>query len=111
MWSWVYSIDYNPCVFTIKQTQEFTDWLAGITDVMTRARLLARLRKLSLGLWGDARPVGEGVSELREHFGPGWRMYCVQRGPVIVVMLGGGSKRTQAADIAAAKALAAQLED
>lgn len=55
--------------------------------------------------------MGEGISELREHFGPGWRMYCIQRGPVVVVMLGGGSKRTQAADIAAAKALAAQLED
>lgn len=56
-------------------------------------------------------PVGEGVSEMHEHFGPGWRMYFIQRGDVLIVMLGGGDKSTQAQDIAAAKALAATLED
>ena len=60
---------------------------------------------------GDVEPVGDGISELREHFGPGWRMYCIQRGPVIIVMLGGGTKRTQVADIAKAKILAATFED
>lgn len=60
---------------------------------------------------GDVAPVGEGVSEMHEHFGPGWRMYFIQRGDVLIVMLGGGDKSTQAQDIAAAKALAATLED
>ena len=78
---------------------------------MTRRRLQTRVRKLSLGLWGDVEPVGDGISELREHFGPGWRMYCIQRGPVIIVMLGGGTKRTHVADIAKAKILAATFED
>lgn len=98
-------------MFTIKQTDEFTAWIDHIKDGTTRRRLQTRLRKLSLGIWGDAEPIGAGVSELREHFGAGWRMYCVQRGPVIVVMLGGGTKRTQAADIVAAKKLAVTLED
>lgn len=98
-------------MFTIKQTAGFTARIDGLKDSTTRRRLQTRLRKLSLGIWGDAEPVGAGVSELREHFGAGWRMYCIQRGPVIVVMLGGGTKRTQAADIAAAQKLAALLED
>lgn len=78
---------------------------------MTRRRLAARLRKLSLGNFGDTKPVGEGVSELREHFGSGWRMYFIQRGPIIVVMLGGGTKATQRADIVKAIALAKNIED
>lgn len=82
-------------MFEIVETPEFTQWLNSIKDGMTRRRLALRLRKLSLGNFGDAQPVGEGVGELREHFGPGWRMYFIQRGPVIVVMLGGGSKATQ----------------
>jgi putative addiction module killer protein len=71
--------------------------------------LAARLRKLSCGLWGDAKSVGEGVSELREHFGPGYRLDATQRGPVLVVMLGGGDKSSQRDDIARAIALARQL--
>jgi putative addiction module killer protein len=73
--------------------------------------LAVRLRKASLGNLGDVKPVGEGVFEMREHFGPGWRMYYVQRGAVLVVMLGGGDKSTQAADIARAIKLAATIED
>ena len=102
---------YNTSAFTVKQTEEFGTWLDEIKDGMTRRRLQTRVRKLSLGLWGDVEPVGDGISELREHFGPGWRMYCIQRGPVIIVMLGGGTKRTQVADIAKAKILAATFED
>ena len=74
-------------------------------------RLLKRLKKVELGLLGDVKPVGEGVFEMREDFGPGWRMYYVQRGAVIVVMLGGGDKSTQDKDIDAAKALSRTLED
>lgn len=98
-------------MITVRRTPEFDAWLGGLKDVSTRRRLLVRLRKASLGNLGDVQPVGSGVSEMREHFGPGWRMYYVQRGKVLIVMLGGGSKRTQKADIAAAKRLATLLED
>ncbi len=98
-------------MFEIVETAEFTQWLNSIKDGMTRRRLVVRLRKLSLGNMGDIKPVGEGVSELREHFGPGWRMYFVQRGSIIVVMLGGGTKSTQQADIAKAIALSKTIED
>jgi len=98
-------------VLTIKLTDEFSAWLDGIKDGMTRRRLGKRLRKATLGNLGDVKPVGEGVMEMREFFGPGWRMYYVQRGVVLVVMLGGGDKSTQDTDIAAAKRLAITLED
>ena len=70
-----------------------------------------RLRKAMLGNLGDVKPVGKGVFEMREHFGPGWRMYYVQRGAVLIVMLGGGDKSTQAADITKAVKRAATLEE
>lgn len=98
-------------MITIKRTDEFNAWLYGLKDGMTHRRLLARLRKASLGNLGDVQPVGEGVSEMREHFGPGWRMYFVQRGVVLIVMLGGGDKSTQPADIAKAIKLASIIED
>ncbi len=85
--------------------------MSSIRDATTRRRLLTRLRKVTLGNLGDVAAVGSGVSEMREHFGPDWRMYYIQRGQVVIVMVGGGSKRTQSADIAAAKRLAATLED
>jgi len=97
--------------FTIKQSDEFTAWLDAIKDGMTRRRLGRRLEKAQTGNLGDVEPVGAGVSEMREHFGPGWHMYYVQRGDVLIVMLGGGDKATQVRDIAAAKKLAATLED
>ena len=79
---------------------------------MTHRRRLARLRKASLGNLGNVKPVGAGVFEMREHFGPGWRMYYVQRAIVLIVMLGGGgNKSAQTADIAAAQALAVNLEE
>lgn len=98
-------------MFTVKQTDEFTAWIDGIKDGLTRRRLGRRLEKAQAGNLGDVAPVGDGVSEMREHFGPGWRMYFVQRGLVLVVMLGGGDKSTQDRDIAAAKKLAATIED
>lgn len=107
----LYSIDYSSRVFTIKLTDEFAAWLTGIRDGMTRRRLGRRLEKAQLGNLGDVKPVGEGVMEMREFFGPGWRMYYIQRGEVLIVMLGGGDKSTQDADIAAARSLATTLED
>ncbi|CAG1001677.1 hypothetical protein BURK2_03070 [Burkholderiales bacterium] len=98
-------------MFLLKRTEEFNAWLFGLKDSVTHRRLLARLRKATLGNLGDVKPVGEGVFEMREHFGAGWRMYYVQRGAVLIVMLGGGDKSTQSADIAKAIQLAATLED
>lgn len=85
--------------------------LDGLKDRMTKQRLNGRLRKAMLGNLGDVKPVGEGVFEMREHFGPGWCMYYVQRGEVLIVMLGGGDKSSQAAVIANAVKLAAFFED
>jgi putative addiction module killer protein len=98
-------------MYVIKRTEAFSTWLDGLKDRATRQRLNARLRKAMLGNLGDTKAVGDGVFEMREHFGPGWRMYGVQRGNTIIVMLGGGDKSTQIADIAKAIELAAILED
>ena len=95
----------------IKRTPEFDRWFNGLKDVTTKMRLVTRLKKVSRGNLGDVQSVGEGVSEMREHFGKGWRMYCVQRGSVLVVMLGGGDKSTQARDIVKAIAMSKTLED
>ncbi len=101
----VYSNEYTRRMYTIKRMPEFDDWLDGLKDGLTRKRLGLRLRKVQLGNLGDCSPVGEGVSEMREFFGLGWRMYYVHRGTVLIVLLGGGDKSTQQADIAAAIAL------
>ncbi|MBK5929832.1 type II toxin-antitoxin system RelE/ParE family toxin [Halochromatium salexigens] len=98
-------------MFTIKQTPEFAAWLSGIKDSLTRRRLARRLEKASLGNLGDVQPVGGDVFEMREFFGPGWRLYYVQRGATLILMLGGGDKSTQQTDIAKAIALASILED
>ncbi|MDT8385782.1 MAG: type II toxin-antitoxin system RelE/ParE family toxin [Gammaproteobacteria bacterium] len=98
-------------MFTIKRTDEFAAWLDGLKDRTTRVRLARRLDKAQRGNLGDVKPVGEGVFEMREFFGPGWRMYYAQRGKTLIVMLGGGGKSSQSADIAKAVALAATLED
>lgn len=94
----------------IKRRPEFDDWFEGLRDRQTRFRLLRRLEKAQRGLLGDVAPVGEGVYEMREFFGPGWRMYYLQRDKIFIVMLGGGDKSSQTEDIVAAKALAATLE-
>ena len=80
-------------------------------DRPTRIRLLRRLDKAQRGLLGDVSPIGDGVYEMREFFGPGWRMYYIQRGEMLIVMLGGGDKSSQSKDIAAAKALAVTIEE
>lgn len=98
-------------MFIVKQLTEFTDWLDSRKDSMTRIRLAKRLDKAQRGLLGDIAPVGDGVFEMREFFGPGWRMYYVQQGDVLIVMLGGGEKSTQQADIAAAIALSKTIQE
>ncbi len=97
--------------YVVKPLDEFSDWIKGLNDGLTRQRLIKRLRKVQLWNLGDIGPVGEGVFEMREHFGPGWRMYYVKRGQLLIVMLGGGDKSTLQANIRRAISLAKTLED
>ena len=93
----------------IRQTDEYLRWFEKLRDRQARARILARVRRLSLGNPGDVEPIGEGVSELRIDYGPGYRIYFKQFGNVIAVLLAGGDKRTQKRDIEKAKTLARDL--
>ncbi|WP_347261309.1 type II toxin-antitoxin system RelE/ParE family toxin [Rudaea sp.] len=93
----------------IDSTETYTNWLDRLRDLRARARIQARVERLAAGNPGDVKPVGEGVSELRIDCGPGYRVYYTERGNVLIVLLCGGDKRTQAADIKTAKKLAAGL--
>ncbi len=90
----------------VRQTGVFSDWLHRLRDEKARSRILIRIRRLSLGNFGDVKPVGEGVSELRIDYGPGYRVYLQQRGNVLVLLLSGGTKKTQSTDIVKARKLA-----
>ncbi len=93
----------------VRQTETFSKWLRELRDRQARARIQTRIDRLQLGLAGDVRPVGEGVSELRIDYGPGYRVYFVQRGKELVILLAGGDKRTQDRDIKTAIELARNL--
>ena len=93
----------------IRQTDEYSRWFDRLKDRQARFRVLARIRRLSLGNPGDLEPVGEGVSEMRIDYGPGYRVYFKQTGTTLVVLLAGGDKRTQTRDIEKAKELARGL--
>lgn len=97
---------YNAAVVEIRQTEVYASWFAKLRDRQARARINVRIRRLSLSNPGDVRPVGEGVSELRIDYGPGYRIYFVERGPALVILLAGGDKRTQDQDIQLALELA-----
>jgi len=93
----------------VRQTEEYSDWFANLRDKQARARINTRIRRLSLGNPGDVKPVGEGVSELRIEYGPGYRVYFLQRGREVVILLAGGDKRTQQKDIQTALELVRNL--
>jgi putative addiction module killer protein len=95
----------------VRQTEVFSNWLRKLSDQNARARIQIRIRRLSLGNFGDVKPVGEGVSELRVDYGPGYRIYLQRRGNLLVLLLAGGSKKTQHADIAKAKKLAEEARN
>jgi putative addiction module killer protein len=93
----------------IRQTTVYAAWFAALRDRAARTRIDARLRRLAVGNPGDVKPVGDGVSELRINFGPGYRVYFVRRGDTLVVLLAGGDKSSQSRDIEMAKRLASEL--
>jgi putative addiction module killer protein len=92
-------------VIEIRETCEYAAWFESLRDRTAKTRILIRIRRVSLGNFGDVKPVGEGVSELRLDYGPGYRIYFLRKGDTLVVLLGGGDKRTQARDIQRAIAL------
>ena len=93
-------------MYSVIETEEFSEWLTKLKDMPTRIRLARRLNKARRGNLGDFKPVGDGVFEMREFFGPGWRMYYVERSGALIVMLGGGDKSSQTSDVERAKKLA-----
>lgn len=96
-------------MYEIRKTETYVQWLDGLRDIHARARVLARVERLAAGNPGDVKPVGEGVSELRIDYGPGYRVYYTLRGRQVIILLAGGDKRTQAADIKVALRLARNL--
>ncbi len=96
-------------MFEIRKTELFVQWLDALVDIRARARVLARIKRLAEGHAGDVKPVGEGVSEMRIDYGPGYRVYFTKQGREIIVLLAGGDKRTQSTDITTALRLARNL--
>ena len=95
----------------IRETDIYAKWFFRLKDERAKARINARIYRLSMGNPGDVKPVGEGVSELRIDCGPGYRVYFIKRGNILVILLCGGDKSTQSSDIAAAKTLARGVEE
>ena len=96
-------------MFELRKTKTFAKWLDGLRDMRARARVQVRIERLGTGNAGDAKSVGEGVSEMRIDYGPGYRVYFIKRGSEVIVLLAGGDKRTQDADIRTALRLARSL--
>ena len=93
----------------IKQSNIYAKWFDGLKDIEARSRIDRRIKRAARGDYGDVKPVGENVSELRLHFGPGYRIYFTERSGVIFFLLAGGTKKTQQEDIRLAKLIAAQI--
>lgn len=98
-------------MYEIIRTVAFAEWVNRLKDERAAARIVVRLRRMESGNFGDVRPVGEGVSELRIDYGPGYRVYFIQQGKLLIVLLCGGDKRTQDKDIVRAKALAKEWKE
>lgn len=96
-------------MYEIRKTETYAKWLDSLRDIFARARVLARVERLAAGNPGDVKPVGEGVSELRIDYGPGYRVYYTMRGRSVIILLAGGDKRTQTSDIRTALRLARNL--
>lgn len=98
-------------MIAVRKTAVFVQWLDSLRDIQARARVQARIERLTVGNPGDVEPVGEGVSELRINYGPGYRLYFKKRGRELIILLAGGDKKTQAKDIKAALRLARDLSE
>jgi putative addiction module killer protein len=96
-------------MLTIRQTTAFASWLTGLRDIQAKARINARLRRLSLGNPGQHRVLHGGIAEIKIDYGPGYRVYYVQRGKELIVLLCGGDKRTQSQDIERAQTMAREV--
>lgn len=107
----LYPYGYRDGMFTVRQTEAFVAWLDALKDKRAQVRIAARLRQAEAGSLGDWQPIEGEVSEMRVHYGPGYRLYFVRRGRVIVVMLNAGDKSTQKRDIRHALKLASELGD
>ena len=93
----------------IRKTEHFANWLDNLRDIQAKARVLVRIERLASGNAGDVKPIGEGVSEMRVNYGPGYRVYFVQRGSELIILLAGGDKNSQSRDIKTAIRLAQNL--
>lgn len=102
---------YDSTMNQFVETSTFADWFSCLRDAQAKARINARLRRAELGNFGDCEPVGEGVSEIRIHYGPGYRVYFLQRGYEVFILLAGGDKSTQSKDIKTALQLARKLRE
>ena len=105
----MYPIEYNIAMIEVRQTAIYSKWFRNLRDRSAKGRIIARIRRLSLGNFGDVKPIGEGVSEMRIDYGPGYRIYFVQQGTEVVILLAGGDKKTQDRDIALAKDIAKKI--
>jgi len=107
----MYHMGYDMIHMTVRETENFKDWMRGLKDRIAQTIINARIRRISAGNFGDAKSVGDGVSELRVNYGPGYRVYYTKRGQEIIVLLCGGDKSTQNRDIEIAKRIANNLEE
>ncbi len=103
-------MNYSFHIIEVRTTARFRKWFRSLKDRRAKARIQARIDRIEMGHFGDVAPVGEGVSELRIFYGPGYRVYFVQKDAVVVILLSGGDKSSQNTDIAKAKEIARQLE-
>jgi len=105
----VYPQGYSMPMVEIRKTELFAKWIDNLRDVQAKARVLVRIERLASGNTGDVKPVGEGISEMRIDYGPGYRVYFTKRGSELIILLAGGDKGSQAADIKVAIRLASNL--
>lgn len=103
--------NYSYHMIELIKTDFFDRWLRNLRDARAKARIETRIRRLSLGNPGDVKPVGEGVSEMRIDYGPGYRVYFMAKGPIVIVLLCGGDKGSQSHDIKLAKTIATQWKE
>lgn len=105
------TVNYSLQMILVRKTDIFTKWFTKLSDRKAKARIQARIDRVEMGNFGNVSPVGEGVSELRIFYGPGYRVYFIQRNSTVVILLSGGDKSSQLSDIKKAKEISKQLED